>query len=281
MRPLAVLTVTAGLCLLGSGCERPSVSPLSIEGAPAPEHAPDVSWQQNGQTVSLSSMEGRTVVLHFAEAASPSWDALEEAYPDLYAEGATVLGIVTDDAPTPDTPFEITASDELADAFGITITPTSIVVDAQGRVRGRDYALDADAFFALAAPVLLDDDTDTAITLPETSGRQLDAEALDRLVRAGAVLIDLRTDAARDIDGWVPLALPCPIETLTAEYLPADLSATVVFLGPDADAASELASEWGYVSILGLADAAPYVQEGMEPEDQPLAPISPSRTVRG
>ena len=264
------------------GCDRSTPLPTSTSTAPAPERAPDVSWQMNGEEVSLASLRGRTVLLHFADAASPSWAALDEAYGDLSAEGATVLGIVTDAASSPGHLFETTSSDDLETAFQITTTPSAIVIDPEGWVRGRDHALDADAFFALAAPVLLDEGVHTAVSVPE--GRQLDAEGLDRLVRAGAVLIDVRPDIARAAEGWVPLALPCPLEALTAEYLPADLSATLIFLGPDADAASEQAANWGYVSVLGLADATPYVRADATPDElapSPEVPLSTPRRVRG
>lgn len=275
----ASLTLLTSLCLLVSGCNRSgAIAPASIDPPPA-EHAPDVSWVQDGHEISLASMEGRTVLLHFAEAASPSWEALEEAYPDLEAEGATVLGVVTTGSLPLETPFEVTLSEELATAFGITVTPAAVVVDAEGWVRGRAHALNADAFFALAAPVLLEEPTASSPEPP--SGHQLDAAGLTHLARTGAVLIDLRTDSARESEGWVPLALPCLLDALSAEQLPADLSATLIFLGPDAETASELATTWGYVSVLELTDVEPYVENGTAPSDQIEASLYPSRTVRG
>jgi len=282
MRPPAVFALCLGL--LVSGCGRPDASSTVSDDAVVHPPAPEVSWHQDGNEVSLASLKGRTVLLHFADAASPSWTALAEAYPDLNAEGATVLGIVTDDAPPSSHPFETMSSDELADAFDVTLTPAAIVIDPEGRIRGRDNALNAEAFFALAAPVLLDEAVNTPVSVPETTNHQLDAEGLHQLVRSGAVLIDLRSSTARDAEGWVRLALPCPLDQLSAEYLPADLSATLVFLGPDAEAASELAAEWGYVSVLELADVAPYVEMEAVPDElanPSSAPISTARTVRG
>ncbi|GAB5534192.1 MAG: hypothetical protein Rubg2KO_04410 [Rubricoccaceae bacterium] len=289
MRPTAARALLLGVGLWIGGCDRPDsltqtggASSTPSESAPATEPAPDVSWQQDGIEVSLASLQGRTVLLHFADAASPSWAALDEAYPDLNAEGATVLGVVTDDALLPGHAYETVASDELASAFEVTLTPAAIVVDPKGRIRGRDNALDADAFFALAAPVLLDEAQNLSPVVP--ADRQLDAEGLHQLVRAGAVLIDLRSDAAREAEGWVRLALPCPLAQLTAEYLPADLSSTLVFLGPDAEAASELATEWGYVSVLELTNVAPYVSDDAAPGELATpseAPLSPARRVRG
>ena len=279
MRLLAAFTLP--LVLL-SGCDRPSASPTAA--LPAPEHAPEVSWHQDGREVSLASLRGRTLLLHFADAASPSWSALAEAYPDLNAEGATVLGVVTGAVPGGDHPFDTVASDELADAFGVTMTPAAVIIDREGWVRGRDHALDADAFFALAAPVLLDEPINAPVSTLDDDALQLDAEGLNRLVRAGAVLIDLRANDVRDAEGRIRLALPCPIDLLTEEYLPADLSATLVFLGPDAEAASEMAAEWGYVSVLELPDVAPYL-DALDIPDELASPSEPSvstaRTVRG
>lgn len=281
MRPTGLLVLLFGLM----GCNRPDASPTrTAPTAPEAAVAPDVSWSRNGEPVSLTSLRGRTVLLHFADAASPSWAALAEAYPDLDAEGATILGVVTDGDSLPTTPFEITYGDELAEAFGVTLTPDAILVDAQGRVRNHAHALVADDFFALAGPVLLEESPSTPVSTPEARGRQLDAAALDRLVRAGAVLIDLRSDADRDADGWVPNALPTPIEDLSAERLPADLSATLIFLGPNAGAASEQAGTLGYTSVLGLADATPYVRADAAPDELASpdeVPLSPARRVRG
>ncbi|MEO0559508.1 MAG: hypothetical protein AAF170_15135 [Bacteroidota bacterium] len=289
MRPTAFLALLLGL--LGSGCDRPNASSAPALAVPAPERAPDVSWQMNGEQISLTSLRGQTVLLHFADAASPSWTALDEAYPDLNAEGATVLGVVTDDAPFSEHPYGTVSADKLETAFGITTTPAAVIVDADGWVRGRDHALDADAFFELAAPVLLDESTNAPVPVPDPADRQLavadlqfDAEALHQLVRAGAALIDLRSDEERTAEGWIRLALPCPLDALSTEVLPADLSATLVFLGPDADAAAELAAEWGYVSLLSLSDAAPYVMDGAargELATPGEAPLSRARRVRG
>lgn len=283
MRLTGLLALLLGLS--GVGCDRPDASPtVAALAAPEVRSAPDVSWTRNGESVSLASLRGKTVLLHFAESTSPSWAELAEAHPDLEAEGATILGIVTDGDSISGMPFEITRAVELAKAFGVTLTPDAILVDAQGQVRDHAHALDADDFFALAAPVLLEDGPSTPVSIPDAADRQLDAEALNQLVRAGAVLIDLRADAERETDGWVPLALPCPAETLTTEHLPADLSATLIFLGSEADAASELATAWGYTSVLGLADATPYVVEGAAPgalAPPREVPLSTARRVRG
>ena len=283
MRPRIPFTLALTLLLIG-GCDRPDASPTASESAPMLEPAPEVSWHKDGHEVSLASLQGSTVLLHFADATSPSWKALDEAYPDLNAEGATVLGVVTDGAFIPEHAYETISSDELTRAFGVTLTPAAIVVDPEGRIRGRDNALDADAFFALAAPVLLDEAVNTPVSTPQIAGRQLDVEALDQLMRAGAVLIDLRPDAVREAEGWVRLALPCPLDALSAEYLPADLSATLVFLGPDAETAAELAAEWGYVSVLELVDATPYVRPDAVPNELATpgeVPLSTARRVRG
>ena len=279
---LLALAVVAGL----GGCR--ADEPAVVPGVPGPEQAPperapDVAWRAGGATTTLASLRGRTVVFHFADAASPSWAALGEAYPDLDAEGAEVVGVVTDHGVVPGAPYVTTASD-LADAFHVGHGPTAVVVDAEGWIRGRSDALDADAFFALAAPVLLDGPLAEPVSVPDADDPRLDAEGLGRLARAGAALVDVRSDAEREADGAVPLALPCPLGTLSAADLPADLAATVVFVGPEAGLAADLAVGWGYSSLVVLTDAAPFV-EGPPPTAQPAAPepepLSKPRTVRG
>ena len=278
---LSILGALAGLCLL-AGCE-PSGA-ISAD-ATEPQRAPDIAWTHDGDDLTLASLRGRTVVLHFAGAASPTWSALEEAFPDLDAEGATVVGIVTDDGARPPSAFATTHGDGLATLYDVGDDPTAIVVDAEGWVRGRQLIADADAFFALAGPVLLEGESaGTTVSVPEPGAARLDAESLASLARAGAALIDVRPDDAREADGWVPLALPCPLPDLSPRELPADLASTLVFLGPEAGTAADLAVGWGYSSVIVLTDAAPYLDAAAEPVErlpQPLAPMSQPRTVRG
>ena len=279
--PVFRLSVLAGLCLL-AGCE--PTDAISAE-APEPQRAPDIAWTHDGADVTLASLRGRTVLLHFADAASPTWSDLDDAFPDLDAEGATVVGIVTDDGPSAAHAFATTHGDELATLFGVGNDPTAIVVGPEGWVRGRQLVADADAFFALAAPVLLEaDGAGTTVSVPEPGAARLDAESLASLARAGAALIDVRPDDAREADGRVPLALPCPLEDLSPRELPADLASTLVFLGPEAGTAADRAVGWGYSSVIVLTDAAPYIDADAEPVErapQPLAPMSRPRTVRG
>ena len=283
---LSTLCAVAALCVLAAGllaaCE--PTDAVSAD-APEPQRAPDIAWTHGGDDVTLASLRGRTVLLHFADAASPTWSDLQEAFPDLEAEGATVVGIVTDDGALPTVAFATTHGDELATLFDVGDDPTAVVVDPEGWVRGRQLVNGADAFFALAAPVLLEaDGAGTPVSVPETDAARLDAESLASLARAGAALIDVRPDDAREADGWVPLALPCPLADLSPRELPADLAATLVFLGPEAGTAADLAVGWGYSSVIVLTDTAPYLDASAEPVErapQPLAPMSQPRTVRG
>jgi len=260
MRPALLVAVAVFIVAL-AGCSTPT--------PPVGGPAPDVTVQTASGPLRLAETLGRQVVLQFAPADSvEAWAALAAASADLAAEGALVIGVSTDGLP-PESPFQ-TATDEggkAASAFGYTGVPLAVVIDRQGLLRGITAPRQADDLFALAAPVLLEGD------------------AVDRLVRNGAALIDLRDAETRASEGAVPYALICPLGHLAADVLPADIGAQIVLLGPDAEEAAAQAAGWGYSNVLVVADASELATGGPVPRAREaparVARPSPRAGVRG
>ena len=229
----------------------------------------------------LADALGHDVVLQFAPADSvEAWAALASAASDLRAEGALVVGISTSGTP-PESPFQ-TATDTRGEAaaFGYTGVPLAVVVDRTGVLRGIGAPRHADDLFALAAPVLLEGDHMGVDAVPVV-GTALDADGVDRLVRDGAALIDLRDAATRTAEGPIQFALVCPLGRLAADVLPADIGAPVVLIGPDAEQAATQAAGWGYANV-HVVPSAEGLADGPSPTQQ-AAPLRPARrpAVRG
>lgn len=112
-----------------------------------PEAAPDFELQDlDGNPVRLSDFEGQTVVLNFwatwcgpCRAEAPSFSAFAEAHPDV-----PVLGLVADGPPNKVRAVAddlgiryrvISADPETLRAYGVSIFPTTVVVNPDGSVR--------------------------------------------------------------------------------------------------------------------------------------------------
>lgn len=270
MRPAAALVLISLAALTGCTDAAPPV------GGPAPEFSVETS----AGPLRLSDALGRDVVVQFAPADSvEAWAALASAAADLGAEGALVLGVSTQGTP-PESPFQ-TATDPsgaAARAFGYTGVPLAVVIDRTGVLRGITAPRQADDLFALAAPVLLESDEVSVAAVP-VIGAALDADSVERLVRDGAALIDLRTPEQQAAEGTVRYALACPLGRFAANVLPADIGAPVVLLGPDAEAAAEQAASWGYVNVHVVPDVAALTSGAMRPEAP--APRPRRAVVRG
>ncbi len=245
--------------------------------------APDVTLETSAGPLQISDAHGQRLVIQFAPADSvEAWTALAAAAADLTAEGALVVGVSTD-GPPPESPFRVAsdAGGAAAAAFGYVGVPLAVVIDGQGVLRGIAAPRHADDLFALAAPVLLEADG-VAVAGPALPvvGAALDADGVDRLVRGGAALIDLRDRALRDAQGSVPYALVCPLGRLAADVLPADIGAPVVLLGPDAADAAAQAAGWGYRNVHVVLDASGLAVGAAPVDAEPAA--SPRRpSVRG
>lgn len=203
------------------------------------------------EAVRLGDHRGHVLVMQLAAADDEAaWLAFADAAVDLEAEGATLLGIVTDGHLDPGAlPFSIRHADGMAwaDPLGFDGDPLTIVVGPQGRLRGRSVKASADAIIRLAAPVLLElDGAGTAVEVDV-----LTASSVEALVRHGAALIDVRAEGE-------PLAhaLAVPLARLSADRLPPDPATPVVFVGPDAPEAAALADAWGYAETHALLDPA-------------------------
>ena len=247
MRLRAALVVLLLAALPGCADSAPPV------GGPVP----DVTVATSAGPFRLAAAHGRDVVIQFAPADSvEAWATLASAAADLEAEGALVIGVSTD-GPPPESPFR-TATDAggtAAAVFGYVGVPLAVVIDRSGVLRGIAAPRQADDLFALAAPVLLEGDGVGAEPVP-VLGTALDADGVDRLVRGGAALIDLRGDAERAAEGPVRYALVCPPGRLAADVLPADVGAPVVLLGAGAAQAAEQAAGWGYANVHVVLDAS-------------------------
>ena len=229
-----------------------------VDGAaPVGRRAPDVAVATPTGPFRIADAHGRDLVIQFAPADSAeAWATLAAAAADLEAEGALVIGVSTAGEP-PVSPFQ-TATDPggaVAVAFGYTGVPLAVGVDRAGVLRGIAAPRQADDLFALAAPVLLEGDGVGVEPVPLV-GAALDADGVDRLVRGGAALIDLRDDATRAAEGPVRYALVCPPRRLAADVLPADVGAAVVLLGPGAADAAKQAAGWGYANVHVVLDAS-------------------------
>jgi thiol-disulfide isomerase/thioredoxin len=116
--------------------------------APAlPEYAPDFTLvDMGGQPVSLSDFRGQTVVLNFwatwcgpCRLEAPWFTAFAKAHPEV-----PVLGIVAD-GPVPKVRATmddlgivypvVSADDAVMGAYGVSIFPTTVVVNPDGTVR--------------------------------------------------------------------------------------------------------------------------------------------------
>ena len=202
------------------------------------------------EAVRLGDHRGHVLVLQLAAASDEAaWLAFADAAPDLQAEGATLLGIVTegrlDGSPALPFPARHARGLDWAEPLGFTGEALTVVVGPQGRLRGRGTRATADDIVVLAAPVLLELDA---------GGVDLDVEVLtastvEALVRHGAALIDVRPEGE-------PLAhaLAVPLAHLTPDVLPPDPATPLVFVGPEAAAAAAIAADWGYAETHALAD---------------------------
>ena len=248
MSPRAAL-LAAALTLAAAACT-PSAPPV---GGPAP----DVALETASGPLTLADLRGQQVVLQFAPADSlEAWATLAAAASDLAAEGAVVIGVATD-GPPPESPFRVAqdVSGRAAAAYGYTGVPLAVVIDRAGTLRGIAAPRQADDLFALAAPVLLEGDEQVGIDAPMLPVGTVDADAVERLVRSGAALIDLRSPEARAAEGPVRNAIVCPLARLAEDVLPPDVGTPLVLLGPDAPAAAEQATAWGYREVHVVEDA--------------------------
>ncbi len=228
------------------------------DAAPTLGPAPDVAFDSPDGPFRLADERGRPVVLQFAPADSvEAWAVLAEAYAQLEAVGALVVGVATS-GDAPESPFAVGLDPgaQAAEAFGYDGRPLAVVVDAGGRVRGHASPRDAAALYALAAPVLVE-------------GAATGAES---------VTLDVRPTDQRVAEGALAHAIVASPAALTAADLPADLAVAIVVVGPDAEAVAARVRGWGYpdVQVAAEAGAMDLAPEPVEPSGTPARP-----SVRG
>jgi peroxiredoxin len=119
----------------------------AIRAPSLPDQAPEFALPTlTGETISLSQLRGQTTILNFwatwcapCRAEIPAFSAFADAHPEV-----AVLGIATDGprakvaaaAKQLDIRYPVLLSDpETHRAYGISTIPTTVIVDAEGRVR--------------------------------------------------------------------------------------------------------------------------------------------------
>src|SRR5262245_30074922 len=129
-----------------------AASPARAEDPKIGAHAPEITLENlKGETVQLSSLRGKTVVLHFWATWCPhclsEMPLLQEAGRDLAARGTQVLAVNLGEPRRKveryarehqlDLPILLDARGKAAQAFGVVGLPATVVVDAGGRIAGQ------------------------------------------------------------------------------------------------------------------------------------------------
>ncbi|HLT48645.1 MAG TPA: redoxin domain-containing protein [Rubricoccaceae bacterium] len=298
-----------------SAPEAPAVPAPVTDGPLDPAPAPDFTLPGPGGDFALAEQRGHVVVLNFwatwNELSLEGMDALAGLHETLAGEGLVVVGIAEDDdalaaleawaAENALPPYPVVAdtAGAVARLYGdVELLPTTVVVDREGRLRARHTGiLSEDELLDLLGPVLIEDDAPLRAQPTGQPGvvQPLAAADAEALVRAGAVLVDVREEPARQAVGALPYALHRPLALLAAEDLPANFATPLIFAdasdGASAEAA-ERAVRWGYRSVylleggVGAWEEAGLPLEPVPARRQPPAPEStpplvPTRPVLG
>lgn len=150
---LAVLVVLILGVRLISSIQTSSASSVPAGTAPTVgHHAPDfVLYNNKDQPVHLSNFQGKVVVLNFWYAGCPpcqmEFPTLEKTYQADAAKGVVIVGADThDDAPTISSfthkigltyPAFRDMNGQTVVMYGVTMTPTTFVIDRSGVVRAK------------------------------------------------------------------------------------------------------------------------------------------------
>jgi cytochrome c biogenesis protein CcmG/thiol:disulfide interchange protein DsbE len=278
----------------------PGLPAPAADGPVEPAPAPDFALPGLDGDFALADQRGHVVVLNFwatwNELSVEGMGALAGLHDELADDGVVVVGIAEDEgalaalqawaqanAPPPYPLVADPGGDVALRYGGVELLPTTVVVDRDGLVRARHIGiLTEDELFGLVGPVLIEDDEPLtgAPGLPApTPGvvRPLSAADAEALVRTGAVLVDVREEAARRTAGALPYALHRPAARLAAEDLPANFSTPLIF-ADDGGAASAEAAEralgWGYTAVYLLDGGVPAWEAAGLPLE-PLYPVGP------
>jgi rhodanese-related sulfurtransferase/peroxiredoxin len=261
-----------------------------------PTPAPDFTLPGLDGDFALADQRGRVVVLNFwatwNDLSLEGLDALARLHEDVGDAGVVIVGIAEDEdalvalrgwaEANPAPPFPLVADTAGAVARslgGVELLPTTMVVDRQGLLRARHTGiLSPDGLLDLLGPILIEEDDSLAVLPAATPGAvtALDAADVPALVRAGAVLVDVREDAAWRSAGALPYALHRPLDALAPSDLPANFSTPLVFVDEGGEASGEAAKQalaWGYVAVYVLDGGV----EAWEAAGLPLEPAPPAR----
>lgn len=251
--------------------------------------APDLRLSGPEGGFHLAEARGKAVVFLFAPSESAAWAGLREAAPDLEAGGALVVGVAPGEASSPAAPGLRPYTDPegvAAAGAGYGGEALALVVGPDGRVRGRmEGPKGAADFYALAAPALLEMESDAPPVAATDGPAEADPERVRELVRSGAALFDLRPIEQALREGAIPHAARVT-GPLVPSALPANLAVPVVFIGPDAEASAMRAQAWGYDAVFFFENAAELARPSetvAEPAAAPQrnAPRPQPRPARG
>jgi peroxiredoxin len=148
----------------------------ALVAEPVKVPAPDISIRmENGQTVKLSALKGKPVMIEVFSTTCPACQAMttvvEKTYRNLGPKGLQVIAVINDDAQRADAPrfrkeYGITyqigfiSREDSYKLFGLSIMrpfsyPATAFIDSTGTIRDRHTGLmDLDAVAKSLAPVL-------------------------------------------------------------------------------------------------------------------------------
>ena len=281
----------------------PDTAAPTTDGLVEPEPAPDFTLPAGDGAFALADQRGHVVVLNFwatwNELSVAGMGALADLHDTLADDGVVVVGLAEDDDAeaalqawtaahdAPPYPLLADADGAVARRYGgIEMLPTTVVVDRAGRLRARHIGiLTEDELLDLLGPVLIEEDA-PATPLPVAHPGvvlPLAADDVDALIRAGAVLVDVREDPARRAAGAFPYALHRPLGLLASDDLPANFATPLIFADEGGDASAEAADRavgWGYQAVFRLDGGVPAWEAAglpLEPVPAPPAPAAPQR----
>ncbi|HEU5368100.1 MAG TPA: TlpA disulfide reductase family protein [Ktedonobacterales bacterium] len=153
-----LVVVVAGLIGWGLLISRPAASTTNAGGASLPDFygragqaAPNFRLKDlTNRSVALSDFRGKRVLVNFWYVACAGCQqemmALEQFYAEERSQDVVILGVnIVDDASTASQflqqlgvtyPVVLDASQQTLDLYGVTSTPSSFLIDAQGIIRG-------------------------------------------------------------------------------------------------------------------------------------------------
>ncbi len=148
--------------LIAAGQTVAAVAPYPLVGHLAPDFTVSLWNGQPGQTIHLSALKGKPVVVNFwaswCDSCTQELPALESAYKQYSQKGVVFVGLAYDDTAANGTPFlqkyGVTypsgpdASGEISVAYGVTGVPETVFIGRDGKIVSKIPAMVTDATLA-------------------------------------------------------------------------------------------------------------------------------------